>query len=416
MKILVLIESLKIDNHSAAIVGTNYINALVKTGNRVHVLYPDEVIKGMPNPEPKWLHGCTTERFKILKKGALESLFSSIPKGKALPLLFHGNNAERLRWVRSWKAAIENVLERDDYDLIVALGVGAVFAPHFAMSKVKTQIPWMAYIHDPFPFHHYPDPYRVKKKFSHELQYIYFDRVLRKATWVGFPSLRLKEWMQRYHPSIAEKSIVSPHVEFDKRSVVDEKNEILNLERSHFNLLHAGSLLGHRDPSYLIESFRAFIGNDPEKKEKAHLYILGSISDKFASITSRTDPNIHLYNMRLKYNESLTLLRQADVLVLIETIAEESPFMPGKLADYIASDRPILALTPSSSETARLLGREYPYVAEVNDTEAIEKKIERLWHEWKSDRLDGLKRPDLQKYISAEHLNEIVHRMVGGHS
>jgi hypothetical protein len=45
--------------------------------------------------------------------------------------------------------------------------------------------------------------------------------------------------------------------------------------------------------------------------------------------------------------------------------------MPGKLADYFIAKKPILALTPRASETTRLLGENYPLLAENGDIEQI---------------------------------------------
>ena len=409
MKILILIESLKIDQHSAAIVGSNYINALESTGNKVHVLYPDEIIEDMPNPEPTWLNkDVTLERFSIVPETTYAKIINKIPKLRAYPSYLYGANFSKQRWIRSWKIAIQQHLELKKYDIIIALGVGAVFAPHFAMEEVQTDIPWMAYVHDPFPQQHYPDPYRKDTDGRREAEYKRFDRVMKKANIVGFPSLRLKEWMQAFHPSLENNALVSPHVEYEDRYLPKVEAQS-NLDPTKFNLLHAGSLLGERNPDYLISAFRRFVESSTEIKDNVHLHIIGSISEKYNALVSDENSNIHINKKRISYTDSLSVLKQSDVLVIIEADAEDSPFMPGKLTDYIKSDKPILAMTPLKSETTRLLGKDYAYLTKVDDEEKILEHLKSLWIEHKENRLSGLNRPDLVDYVSKNNLNKILH-------
>ena len=85
--------------------------------------------------------------------------------------------------------------------------------------------------------------------------------------------------------------------------------------------------------------------------------------------------------------------------------------MPGKLADLIYLEKPILALTPKKSETIRILGEHYPYQAGLNDVEEIYSNLVLLWNNWKNNNLELTDIIRLKNYISAEELNKKINTL-----
>ena len=99
-------------------------------------------------------------------------------------------------------------------------------------------------------------------------------------------------------------------------------------------------------------------------------------------------------------------------LIVLEAIANFSPFMPGKISDYIMANKPIIALTPINSEVTRLLGEDYPYRAAVNEQDAILSILNQLWDAWKENSQLHLDRPDLKNYISVEKSIEVFEKAI----
>ena len=87
-------------------------------------------------------------------------ILKKIPKVRALPTYLTGFSPEFKKLIDEWKQAIENQLKKEQYDLIIALGTGMSFAPHFALAELNPGIPWIANLHDPYPAHYYPPPYQ----------------------------------------------------------------------------------------------------------------------------------------------------------------------------------------------------------------------------------------------------------------
>src|SRR5690606_23552801 len=96
-------------------------------------------------------------------------------------------------------------------DLVITLSKGASFRPHYALLKCpEFHEKWLAYVHDPYPFHYYPRPYNwVESGFKNKEAF--FKAVSEKAAFSAFPSLLLKEWMGSYFPNFLKTGIIIPH-------------------------------------------------------------------------------------------------------------------------------------------------------------------------------------------------------------
>ena len=68
----------------------------------------------------------------------------------------------------------------------------------------------MAYIHDPYPFHYYPEPYNWSEP-GYKKKIDFFNELAEKCQWAAFPSLLLKEWMTGKFPAFQEKAVILPH-------------------------------------------------------------------------------------------------------------------------------------------------------------------------------------------------------------
>lgn len=291
-------------------------------------------------------------------------------------------------------------------DLILTLSKGGSFRPHRAMLKLpELHSKWMAYIHDPYPFHMYPRPFNfVELSYKHKEEFM--RQITEKAKFLSFPSLLLKEWMQSYFPAVADKSCVIPHqikVENGLQSSPSFFTE------KQFSLLHAGNLLQQRNPDFLIKAFLQFLEKNPEAKNEAKLYFVGSYKKQEHILNQyRNNPNI-IVSDYLEYKIVQSLEKNAAVNIILEAISEISPFLPGKFPNCVVADKPILVLGPYYSEVKRLLHKEYPYWSEANDVIAIEENITKLYHIWKQNPEQlKLNRPDLSHYCDEVTLKKVL--------
>jgi glycosyltransferase involved in cell wall biosynthesis len=95
----------------------------------------------------------------------------------------------------------------------------------------------------------------------------------------------------------------------------------------------------------------------------------------------------------LPHAESRALQRGADMLLLWKPRGAPT-MVPGKLYEYLAAGRPILAVLPADDEAAELARRGGAVVTAPGDREALAAEIERRWLAWKDGARPAPMRPE----------------------
>ncbi|MGL2966842.1 UDP-glycosyltransferase [Flavobacterium sp. XGLA_31] len=406
MKILVISESINIEDSSASKVNVALITNLKKAGFTIKVLhYSHKKID---------LDGIECLLIKENKFGLLYLLSRVVRVFQRYTHIYINRDIEKIfgfsfTHTNDTNSIVRGIKKENQFnpDLILTLSKGGSFRPHRAMLKLpKLQSKWMAYIHDPYPFHMYPRPYNfVEKSYSHKEKFMRL--VSEKSKFMAFPSLLLKEWMQSYFPAIADKSVIIPHQ-------INLSQEMASLpdffDKNQFSLLHAGNLLKQRNPKFLLKAFLIFLENYPDAKAK--LYLIGN-HDSHKELLSKyaNHPDI-VVQKHLEYNIVQALENNVSANIILEAISEISPFLPGKFPNCVVADKPIVILGPYYSEVRRLLGNDYPYWSEANDEKAIEKIITNLYKIWetKPESL-ALNRKDLVDYATELYLKSTIENL-----
>ena len=297
-------------------------------------------------------------------------------------------------------------------DLVFTFSKGGSFRPHHAILKMpEYHQKWVAYIHDPYPMHLYPRPYAwVEPGYYKKWKFI--KEISIKAAYPVFPSKLLQEWMGSYFKGYKEKGIVIPH-QIDEQIGYSLRVEILDWNPEKFNVLHAGSLLHGRNPRALITAFQKFILNlEVTEKSKCQLSFVGSankhlsILEDFSSKVSQ----IKYLDKSVPFSVVYKMQQEASVNVILEAKSEISPFLPGKFPHCVKANKPIFALSPYYSEVKRLLKGNYPYWCEADNEEEILRFLEISYTNWKLGE-GYLNRPDLEAYLSEPYLRKVMDKL-----
>ncbi len=404
MKILLVIEDLRVNTTSAGICNSNIVASLLKFNHEIDCIFDYAESDSFP-----WLKNPLIKFNKITepKITLFQKLVLKFPKVNIVYVHITGFNINQIQKIDAWKKLIKQNLAHNNYDFILLLGAGNSMLNYFAISDIKTKIPYIVNYHDPYPGNQYPKPYQEKNSWFLKLKVRQSNRVMENAFKVSFPSQRLYEWMLQYHVNLKDKSIILPHPDGELKDLPTKlEDDKINLDINKFNILHAGSLLGHRNPIYLMNAFKKFIDSDIEKKEMTVLSIVGKIDKNNELLKINYDINqIKIISERVSYKKSKLMFEQADVLLVIEAKAEFSPFMPGKLTDYIVANKTIMALTPQKSEVTRILGKNYPFISDIDNEDKILSILNLLWELWKRGELKNIQNVELKNYVSASNFN-----------
>lgn len=400
--ILVISESIDVEDSSASKVNVALILNLVKIGYNVKVLHytrKDIQLKGVECiaiSEIKF-----SQNYVLSRTQRVFQRITKLNLSKYLENIF-GHSFTFFNDSKSIAKAVK--IHYTNEDLVMTLSKGASFRPHNAMLSVPNlHNKWMAYVHDPYPFHFYPRPYdwlEAGAKYKEN----FFREVSEKAAYSGFPSLLLKEWMASYFPNFLKTGIIIPHQNLGNRN----KGSLLPefFDKNKFNIIHAGNLMNTRPIGALLEGFKKFVEYIPSCKEEVQLNLIGNNKFFKKEIDQAIELGLPIYDSKgyIPFKIANAIQQNADASLIIESNVSISPFLPGKFPFCIAVNKPIIHLGPEISEINRLLGKEYPYKSNVNDVVKITEIFSKLYWLWKKETSLSLNRKDLESYVGIDFL------------
>lgn len=325
-------------------------------------------------------------------------------------------------WVKvaAWRRALANCDHGGGRRLVVMFGAGMDFTPHMAAASMRLKAPWVANYHDPYPGHLYPAPYRWKRSIPGFHQERWHRRIIERASALSFPSRRLRDWILcgdlEQHRG---KAFILPHLAIGPAMEELEDDSLLpeGFEPGGFHIVHTGTMLRHRSPWALLEGFRHFAGEDEERRRRARLWLVGRVDrhlradGRWGELTAHEA--IRVVMQRVPYLRAMALAHRSAASVIVEAVAEESPFYPAKLADILYLRKPALAITPKRSTVRDMLGDEYPLLCPPADPGAVADRLERLWGAWKAGSLAAFEPPERAvEMASAEAALREIGRMV----
>jgi glycosyltransferase involved in cell wall biosynthesis len=124
-----------------------------------------------------------------------------------------------------------------------------------------------------------------------------------------------------------------------------------------FSLAHIGSFLSERNPKIVWESLVELCTEIPDFKSHLEIKLIGAISQEVLDTIEQFGLNSFLNNLGyVSHAEAVAHQRKSQVLLLIEINSEETKsILPGKLFEYMVSERPILAIGPKDSDFAEII-------------------------------------------------------------
>lgn len=124
-----------------------------------------------------------------------------------------------------------------------------------------------------------------------------------------------------------------------------------------FTLAHIGSFLSERNPQILWEALAELTSENEAFKAAFELKLIGAVSQEV--LNSIAAHNLNGYVNSLGYvphEEAVIQQRKSQVLLLVEIDREETKcIIPGKLFEYMVSERPIVAIGPGGADFAEII-------------------------------------------------------------
>jgi hypothetical protein len=126
---------------------------------------------------------------------------------------------------------------------------------------------------------------------------------------------------------------------------------------SKFSLAHIGSFLSERNPKILWQSLSELLDEIPTFKNDLEIKLIGAVSQEVLNTVAEYKLESYLNNLGyVSHSEAVEHQKKSQVLLLIEIDSEDTKSInPGKLFEYMVSERPIIAIGPKDSDFAEII-------------------------------------------------------------
>jgi glycosyltransferase involved in cell wall biosynthesis len=185
----------------------------------------------------------------------------------------------------------------------------------------------------------------------------------------------------RMHPSAAHKTtVIENGADFDDFEGLDHR------PNERFTIVHAGSFFGHRTPNLFLLAVQRLLERRPELRGRLVARFIGELRAEHREYArSLGIDDSWREEGFLPYAESIAAQRAADALLLLIPRADGrgDSVLSGKVFEYVASRRPVLAAVPPNGAAANLIrGIGAGRVVDGDDADGISRELEALVDEW----------------------------------
>ncbi|HZO34852.1 MAG TPA: glycosyltransferase [Gaiellaceae bacterium] len=359
---------------------------LPELGIETHVLAPDD---------PKWIH-----RDEELQPPTLAWVHRARylgPKGRKPAEELHGTRGlermsrqarlagrrllvpdENVSWNLTAIPAAVRIAKREGIDIVVTTSPPSSVHLVGAAVKRAAGIPWVADLRDSIVAHPHRRAesrlVRAKESGEHAVARL----VSRSADAIVGVSDAIAEEMR-------ERSPAGPVVAIANGSDFDDFAGLEHHESTRFRITHAGSFFGKRDPRPFLTALA-----------RSELDVVARFLGDFRSADREWAETLGLGD-RLELipyaprRRSLELQRDSEALLLLipEAGGRGKGVLSGKVFEYLAAQRPILALVPPDGAAAALIrDAGAGVVVAPEDLDGIEAALRDLYVRWQAGALD----------------------------
>ncbi|MBB1193418.1 glycosyl transferase family 1 [Flavobacterium sp. SOK18b] len=252
----------------------------------------------------------------------------------------------RVFWVKPSVSFLEKYILENDIDTIITSGPPHSLHLIGLELKQKLKLKWFADFRDPWTTIGYHKSLRLSS-FAAKKHKALEHQVLNTADTVIVTSKTTKTEFQ----AITNKPISVITNGYDTEQIEKQTLDV------KFSLAHIGSFLSERNPKMLWEVLLELVEEIPSFKLNLEIKLIGAVSQEVLETISQFGLNEYLNNLGyVSHAEAIAHQRRSQVLLLIEINSEDTKsIIPGKLFEYMVSNRPIIAIGPQDSDFAEII-------------------------------------------------------------
>lgn len=252
----------------------------------------------------------------------------------------------RVFWVKPSVNYLKKYIQENQIDTIITSGPPHSLHLIGLQLKKDLQVNWLADFRDPWTTIGYHQALKLSS-YADKKHKALEKEVLNTADTIIVTSKTTKTEFQALTNQSIEVITNGYDVEKVTKHPLDEK----------FTLAHIGSFLSDRNPEILWQSLQELISENDSFTKHFELKLMGKVSQEILDTISKFGLQKHLNNLGyVSHKEAVEHQRKSQVLLLIEIDRTETKsIIPGKVFEYLVSERPIIAIGPQDSDFAEII-------------------------------------------------------------
>lgn len=252
----------------------------------------------------------------------------------------------RFLWVKPSVKYLKKYLQENNIDTIVTSGPPHSLHLIGLQLKQELGVTWLADFRDPWTTIGYHKALKLSS-YAETKHKALEHQVLNTADTIIVTSKTTKAEFE----AITSKPIAVIANGYDVEQVtkqpLDEK----------FTIAHIGSFLSERNPRILWKALKELTKENQDFAAYFQLKLLGAVSQEVLDTIAEFKLNDFVLNLGyVSHQEAVAHQRKSQVLLLIEIDSEDTKsIIPGKVFEYMVSERPIIAIGPEDSDFAEII-------------------------------------------------------------
>ena len=296
----------------------------------------------------------------------------------------------KVLWVKPSVEFLTDYLTENPVDVIIS--TGPPHSMHLIAQQLKESfdIPWMADFRDPWTDLYYNKEFfqlGFAKRKNKRLE----ENVLKSADVVVTVGNELKKYFERFNSNVEViPNGFDDEVEHDKEIELSQKFSL-----SYIGLLPKSSL-----PANLLMAIQCLIDENSDFKNDIELNFIGDIHESVSALIHELQlSNYTNFFGYVPHKEAIKYQKSAQVLlVLIPNVYGNKGIITGKVFEYMAANRPILALGPINGDLQSILTNSNAgTIIDYDDYAKIKSVIIDLYTKFKTQKL-AIRSKGIEKY------------------
>ena len=389
---------------------------LPSLGIETHVLAPDD---------PKWVH--RDDELQPPTQAWVHRVPYHGPQGR-IPSedLYRLEGRDRLRyqagmlyrralvpdkavtWTPNAIPAAIRLVRREQIDVVLTTSPPNSLNLVGAAVKKATGVKWVADLRDPLVADADNPVERLPARMKENVQKLVARLVASQADAIVAAWSGIADEIKTYEPKTNVIGVIPNGADYEDF----EGLEYTTGDR--FRITHTGSFFGKRNPRPFLSALAASGLEDVTARFVGEL----TSRDRDWVTTLGLGDRLELLPFGSR-RRSLAYQRDSEALLLLLPEAGErgAPVIPGKIFEYLAAERPILAAIPANGATANLIREaDAGIVVPPDDEDAIREALVGLHARWRAGRLDGnpldpAVRDRISRRRRIEELAELLQRL-----